>query len=84
MPITIEEDFGVFEVSAGDLFTPAVDPTQVVRQRIRFGEQVWAQSTRLFAMQQSEREEYELQRELSAWQAAGLESLEATLRSLPE
>ena len=84
MPITIEEDFGVFEVSAGELFTPPVNPGQVVRQRIRFGEQVWAQSARLFTMHECQVSEYELQREISAWQAAGMESLESTLSSLSE
>jgi hypothetical protein len=84
MPITMEEDFGIFEVGVDDLFTPPIDPARVVRRRMRFGEQVWAQTGRPFAMQYGQREEYELQREMSAWQAAGLEALQCTLDTLSE
>jgi hypothetical protein len=84
MSVTMEEDFGVFEVGENDLFTPPIDPKCVVTQRIRFGGRLWAQPEFLFVVPQPQTEEDELQAELNAWQAAGAESLENTLASLSE
>jgi len=84
MPMTMEEDFGVFQVSAKDLFTPPIDPNCIVRQRVRFAGRLWAEPERLFVATQHQTDEDALQAELNAWQAAGAEALQNTLASLSE